>query len=154
MKGFDILLSPPIAFVLFLIAAALLFRLGRRMAPKSNAVGGKLTSYACGEDMPGQKIQFGYRLFFFVALFFTIMHVAALVIATVPTGKIVLFADGDLVSVSTGADGARLLYVGGKPLREPIAWGGPIVMNTAEQLDAAWRELEAGTFVKSSQKGT
>ena len=69
-------------------------------------------------------------------------------------GKIVLFADGDLVSVSTGADGARLLYVGGKPLREPIAWGGPIVMNTAEQLDAAWRELEAGTFVKSSQKGT
>ena len=92
MKGFDILLSPPIAFVLFLIAAVLLFRLGRRMAPKSNAVGGKLTSYACGEDMPGQKIQFGYRLFFFVALFFTIMHVAALVIATVPAGKIVLFA--------------------------------------------------------------
>jgi NADH-quinone oxidoreductase subunit A len=92
MKGFDILLSPPIAFVLFLIAAVLLFRLGRRMAPKANNVGGKLTSYACGEDMPGTKIQFGYRLFFFVALFFTIMHVAALVIATVPAGKIVLFA--------------------------------------------------------------
>ena len=92
MKGFDILISPPIAFVLFAIIATLLFRLGRRMAPKSNAVGGKLTSYACGEDMPGTKIQFGYRLFFFVALFFTIMHVAALVIATVPSGKIVLFA--------------------------------------------------------------
>ena len=92
MKGIDILISPPVAFVLFLIVAVLLFRLGRRMAPKANNVGGKLTSYACGEDMPGQKIQFGYRLFFFVALFFTIMHVAALVIATVPAGKIVLFA--------------------------------------------------------------
>ncbi|MGD0782983.1 MAG: hypothetical protein ABSA30_09020 [Candidatus Aminicenantales bacterium] len=92
MKGIDILISPPLAFVLFLIVAVLLFRLGRRMAPKLNNVGGKLTSYACGEDMPGTKIQFGYRLFFFVALFFTIMHVAALVIATVPAGKIVLFA--------------------------------------------------------------
>lgn len=92
MKGIDILLSPPVAFVLFLAAAALLYLLGRRMAPKLRDVGGKLTSYACGEDMPGTKIQFGYRLFFFVALFFTIMHVAALVIATVPSGKIVLFA--------------------------------------------------------------
>jgi len=92
MKGIDILISPPVAFVLFLIVAVLLFRLGRRMAPKANNVGGKLTSYACGEDMPGTKIQFGTRLFFFVALFFTMMHVAALVIATVPSGKIVLFA--------------------------------------------------------------
>jgi NADH-quinone oxidoreductase subunit A len=62
------------------------------MAPKLTDTGGKLTSYACGEDMPGTKIQFGYRLFFFVALFFTIMHVAALVIATAPAGKIALFA--------------------------------------------------------------
>jgi len=92
MKGLDFLLSLPVAFVLFLAAAGLLYGLGRRMAPKLNKVGGKLTSYACGEDMPGAKIQFGYRLFFFVALFFTIMHVAALVLATVPAGKIVLFA--------------------------------------------------------------
>jgi NADH-quinone oxidoreductase subunit A len=92
MKGIDILLSPPVAFVLFLAVSWLIYRLGRRMAPRLNKVGGKLTSYACGEDMPGAKIQFGYRLFFFVALFFTIMHVAALVIATVPAGKIVLFA--------------------------------------------------------------
>ncbi len=88
----DILLSPPVAFVLFLAAAVLLAFVGRRMAPKLSRVGGKLRSYACGEDIPGAKIQFGYRLFFFVALFFTIMHVAALVIATVPAGKIVLFA--------------------------------------------------------------
>jgi NADH-quinone oxidoreductase subunit A len=92
MKGIDILLSPLVAFVLFLAVSALLYLLGRSMAPKPNKVGGKLTSYACGEDMPGVKFQFGYRLFFFVALFFTIMHVAALVIATVPSGGIVLFA--------------------------------------------------------------
>jgi NADH:ubiquinone oxidoreductase subunit 3 (subunit A) len=92
MKGLDILLSPPVAFVLILVISGLLYLLGKRMAPKLTDTGGKLTSYACGEDMPGTKIQFGYRLFFFVALFFTIMHVAALVIATAPAGKIALFA--------------------------------------------------------------
>jgi len=92
MNGLEILLSPPVAFVLILAASVLLYLLGKRMAPKLTKTGGKLTSYACGEDIPGAKIQFGYRLFFFVALFFTIMHVAALVIATVPAGKIALFA--------------------------------------------------------------
>jgi len=92
MKGLDFLISPPVAFVLFLAVAWLLVVLGRRMAPKLNKVGGKLTSYACGEDMPGAKVQFGYRLFFFIALFFTIMHVAVLVIATVPDGTIAFFA--------------------------------------------------------------
>lgn len=92
MKGIDFLISPPVAFVLFLGVAALVYLLGKRMAPKLNRTGGKLTSYACGEDIPGTKVQFGYRLFFFIALFFTIMHVAALMIATVPAGKIVWFA--------------------------------------------------------------
>ena len=92
MKAFDYLLSLPVAFLLFTGIAALIYLLGKRMAPKPNKAGGKLTSYACGEDIPGVKIQFGYRLFFFVALFFTIMHVAALMIATVPAGKIVWFA--------------------------------------------------------------
>ncbi|MCX6566836.1 MAG: NADH-quinone oxidoreductase subunit A [Candidatus Aminicenantes bacterium] len=92
MNGLEILLSPPVAFFLILAVACLLYLLGKRMAPKLTKTGGKLTSYACGEDMPGAKIQFGYRLFYFVALFFTIMHVAALVIATVPAGKIALFA--------------------------------------------------------------
>ena len=62
------------------------------MAPKLTKVGGKLETYACGEDMPGTKVQFGYRLFFFIALFFTMMHVAALVVATVPSGTIAFFA--------------------------------------------------------------
>jgi len=92
MKGIEVLISPPVAFVLFLAIAALLYLLGKKMAPKLNNVGGKLTTYACGEDIPGTKVQFCYRLFFFIALFFTIMHVATLMIATVPSGKIALFA--------------------------------------------------------------
>ena len=59
-----------------------------------------------------------------------------------------LFGEGDLVSVAAGPSGARFLLVGGKPLHEPIAWRGPIVMNTREELDTAWRELRDGTFVK------
>ena len=92
MKGIEFLLSPPVAFVLFLAVAFLVYLVGKRMAPKMTRTGGKLTSYACGEDIPGTKVQFGYRLFFFIALFFTIMHVATLIIATVPAGKIVWFA--------------------------------------------------------------
>ena len=92
MKGIGFLLSPPVAFFFFLGAAFALYGLGKKMGPRLTKVGGKLTTYACGEDIPGVKIQFGYRLFFFIALFFTIMHVAALVIATVPSGKIVFFA--------------------------------------------------------------
>lgn len=68
-------------------------------------------------------------------------------------GRIVLLDDGDLVRAAAGAAGARFLFVSGKPLREPIAWGGPIVMNTREELDVAWRELDAGTFVKHAAAG-
>jgi len=92
MKGIGFLLSPPVAFLFFLGAAFALYALGKGMAPRLTKVGGKLTTYACGEDIPGVKIQFGYRLFFFIALFFTMMHVAVLVIATVPSGKIAFFA--------------------------------------------------------------
>ena len=92
MTGISVLLSPPVAFFVFLGAAFGLYALGRGMAPKLTNTGGKLTTYACGEDIPGVKIQFGYRLFFFIALFFTMMHVAVLVIATVPSGKIAFFA--------------------------------------------------------------
>jgi NADH:ubiquinone oxidoreductase subunit 3 (subunit A) len=92
MTILNLILSLPVAFLLFLAFASLLYLLGKRLAPKLNRAGGKLTTYACGEDIPGVKVQFGYRLFFFIALFFTIMHVAALMIATVPGGKIVWFA--------------------------------------------------------------
>jgi NADH-quinone oxidoreductase subunit A len=84
----EILLAPPLAFLVFLAIFTVVYLLAGRMAPKLTAVGGKLKSYACGEDVPGAKLQFGYRLFFFIALFFTMMHVAALVVATLPTGPI------------------------------------------------------------------
>jgi quercetin 2,3-dioxygenase len=64
-------------------------------------------------------------------------------------GTLVLFGDGAALAAQAGGGGARFLLAGGSPLREPIAWGGPIVMNTREELDLAWRELEAGTFVKT-----
>ncbi len=63
-------------------------------------------------------------------------------------GTVVLLGDGDLASVTAGEPGARFLFVSGRPLREPIAWRGPIVMNTREELDEAWRELRNDTFVK------
>jgi len=61
---------------------------------------------------------------------------------------LVLFDDGDDVVVSAGTEGARFLLVSGQPIGEPIAWYGPIVMNTQEELDVAFRELDEGTFIK------
>ena len=61
---------------------------------------------------------------------------------------LVLFEDGDEVVVSTEAEPTRLLLISGKPIREPVAWYGPIVMNTQEELRAAFEEYREGTFVK------
>ena len=68
---------------------------------------------------------------------------------------LVLFDSGDEVTVQAGASGIRFLLVSGKPLGEPVAWYGPIVMNTQAQLRQAFEELEKGTFLKSgtSPKG-
>ena len=60
-----------------------------------------------------------------------------------------LFDRGDEVMVHAGEDGIRFLLVSGKPLEEPVAWYGPIVMNTQEQLRQAFQELEKGTFLKN-----
>jgi len=46
-------------------------------------------------------------------------------------------------------DGIRFLFVSGKPIEEPVAWRGPIVMNTDEELRQAYRELREGTFIRS-----
>jgi redox-sensitive bicupin YhaK (pirin superfamily) len=61
--------------------------------------------------------------------------------------SLVLFDRGDDVTVQAGEDGIRFLLVSGKPLREPVAWYGPIVMNTQEQLRRAFNELREGTFL-------
>ena len=62
--------------------------------------------------------------------------------------SLVLFDRGDEVVVQAGDEGIRFLLVSGKPLEEPVAWYGPIVMNTQEQLRQAITELRAGTFIK------
>ncbi|MDL2293077.1 pirin family protein [Ruminococcaceae bacterium OttesenSCG-928-D13] len=59
------------------------------------------------------------------------------------------FGAGDAVTVGAPADAeARFIFLSGRPLGEPVAWGGPIVMNTREELKHAFDELDAGTFVK------
>jgi len=60
----------------------------------------------------------------------------------------VLFNEGDKFRVKTSNKGIRFLLASGKPLKEPIAWGGPIVMNTKEELDFAFKELDEDTFIK------
>ena len=61
---------------------------------------------------------------------------------------LVLFADGDRVSVTAEAEPVRFLLISGKPIGEPIAWSGPIVMNTQEELRIAFEELDRNTFIK------
>ncbi len=63
--------------------------------------------------------------------------------------SLVVFDRGDEVEVQAGEDGIRFLLVSGKPLEEPVAWYGPIVMNTQEQLRQAFTELKEGTFLKA-----
>ncbi len=64
--------------------------------------------------------------------------------------SLILFDSGDDVEVQAGEDGIRFLLVSGKPLQEPVAWYGPIVMNTQEQLQQAFEELQKGTFLKKA----
>jgi len=68
-------------------------------------------------------------------------------------GHLVLFGDGDGVSVGAEEEPVRFLLISGRPLREPIAWGGPIVMNTQQELRVAFEELQRGTFIKA-KRGT
>jgi redox-sensitive bicupin YhaK (pirin superfamily) len=63
-------------------------------------------------------------------------------------GFLVLYGDGDKVMVETVHVGVRFLLISGKPIEEPLAWRGPIVMNTEDELDLAFREFHAGTFIK------
>jgi redox-sensitive bicupin YhaK (pirin superfamily) len=64
--------------------------------------------------------------------------------------SLVLFDRGDEVVVQASDEGIRFLLVSGKPIEEPVAWYGPIVMNTRDQLQQAVEELQAGTFIKHS----
>jgi len=59
--------------------------------------------------------------------------------------------DYDEVIVTAGTEGARFFLIAAKPLKEPVAWGGPIVMNTEEELEEAFRELDSKTFIKHNK---
>jgi len=82
----SILLSPPVAFLICLLVSLGIYGFGRLVEEKATPVAGKYEPYACGEDYVAEKLHFGYRKFYIAAIFFTIMHVAVLTIATVPGG--------------------------------------------------------------------
>ena len=63
--------------------------------------------------------------------------------------SLVLFDNGDEVTVQAGEQGLRFLLVSGRPLEEPVAWRGPIVMNTQQELQQAFTELNDGTFISN-----
>ena len=67
--------------------------------------------------------------------------------------SLVLFDKGDEVVVQAGEDGVRFLLISGKPFGEPVAWYGPIVMNTQAELRQAFTELNEGTFLRGVDKG-
>ncbi|HSV49108.1 MAG TPA: pirin-like C-terminal cupin domain-containing protein, partial [Candidatus Acidoferrales bacterium] len=63
-------------------------------------------------------------------------------------GHCIIFDEGETVKIDS-ISGGRFLFVTGEPLNEPVAWRGPIVMNTEEELEQAFEELDEGTFIKT-----
>lgn len=63
---------------------------------------------------------------------------------------LILFGDGDSIWARSFEKGLRFLFISGKPIREPVAWRGPVVMNTQEELRDAFREYDEGTFIKTN----
>ncbi len=94
----------------------------------------------------GEKNPFGYEAF--GANYFDIERDSWMT-----NGNLVLFGDGERINVSTEGDSpARFLLMSGRPIGEPVAWYGPIVMNTQEELETAFDELHNGKFIKSRGK--
>ncbi len=67
----------------------------------------------------------------------------------IKNGELVLFDQGEQLAVSAAVDDLRFLLLTGKPLNEPVAWRGPIVMNTQDELETAFQEYREGTFIKN-----
>ena len=74
---------------------------------------------------------------------------AGSLLGTAP-GDCALLGRGDLARFKAGPEGARFIFAAALPLGEAVAWGGPIVMNTQAELELAFEELEAGTFIKDA----
>lgn len=85
----DMLLYPPVAFVIFLLFGGIMLKLSSLLAYKADITAeGTTKAYACGEDVVHQKIKPNYISFFSFAFFFTVMHVVALMLATIPSHMI------------------------------------------------------------------
>lgn len=103
----DIILTPPIAFLIYIGLVAILFGFGRMLAPASkHTTDGKNSIYAGGEEAVTSKAAPGYRRFFIVALFFAVLHLGALVLATAGLA-------GGTVLIGSGFWAALLLYLVG-----------------------------------------
>ena len=63
-------------------------------------------------------------------------------------GSLIVFKDGEQIKVTTGDFDVRFLLISGQPIKEPVAWYGPIVMNTTAELQLAFEEFQNGTFIK------
>lgn len=100
MESAKILFFPPVAFAIFLLVGLLIYMFGALLAAKGNESPGKRTQYACGEDVPAAKVQPDYSFFFPFAIFFTIIHVTALIMATIPAGNLALMGILYLAGVS------------------------------------------------------
>ena len=107
-----ILMSPPVAICVFLALAYGLYRLGGRIAAKGESAPGKHQPYACGEDLTPSGAQLSYHAFFRLALMFGILHLATLVISTLPSeavshrmATLYLAGIGISVYVLSGTDG-------------------------------------------------
>jgi hypothetical protein len=81
----QLILAPPIAFLVFLLVGAVLDRVGVAIADERSGDGAFRRAYACGEDLVGKRTQPSYKLYH-VGIGFTIIHLAVLLIATMPTG--------------------------------------------------------------------
>jgi len=106
----QILLTPPLAFIALFVVIGLLVLLASRLAVRPSSVqAGTLKSYACGEDVADHRARPDYGQFFPFAFFFTIMHVVALIVATVPAGNLRVFGLA-LLFIAASAMGLFILY--------------------------------------------
>ncbi len=86
-----ILASPPVIFIVFMLAGWLLLAGANRIAAKGEDSPGKHLHYSCGEDLDVPSFNMNYHQFFRLALLFGILHIVALVIATIPAGSDIRF---------------------------------------------------------------
>jgi NADH-quinone oxidoreductase subunit A len=104
------LFLPPIAFGVCLLAVALLEVASRSLAPRGADSPGKTKAYACGEDPITNRVQPAYGEYFPFAFFFTIMHVAALLVATIPQGGLKKFIGVAALYLLAALSGLFILF--------------------------------------------